>query len=590
MSHLTREVVLQPRPGSWRYYLVSIETEFITVSILHLFLLLLSLATHNNINNKQIKNAIMALYGNLMTVAFWILATLVIIDENRHRETWGPPAVYVWHIYTIMVGLSAWQLEQYCYGYGDGARPITMQQQQRRRRLRLLVPWLCLGCDIGVIGSVLASHWYQFPVPWPGAAILCNLVFTLVLTGPLNTSRAIAWQQQVGIAILATVCYVAALFWVPTHAADLQIQERLNIVAGLIAILTIYLGCLLVKNSQKNSDLILIVGSRWILGLYFCYSIIKELHQFRITPADYTEHLTNLIQSTLLAALGLSALGTFSRSKHLEVQVEQQLDEIHLAGLALQASETAVAVTTTAEKIVWANPALGRMSDHKQKSSKNKQQRNHVVLGHAISKILHLDQDNAVKFRSMCLDATRERKLVQNELTLTIPAPGDNDDDHNKEDTSKIVLHVEVSPFCPRRCPHDKSKTADKTSSSSGDSLTLSNAEQELYDCTKEEMRLLVVLEDITESRAREKAERKTQEEALLTKAMGESMETLTHELRTPLQGIMGITSLLVSDSTIPKDARESLELISASSTLLLTLINNLLDVRKCNAKSTYLN
>lgn len=50
----------------------------------------------------------------------------------------------------------------------------------------------------------------------------------------------------------------------------------------------------------------------------------------------------------------------------------------------------------------------------------------------------------------------------------------------------------------------------------------------------------------------------------------------------------MGITSMLVQDESIPKDAKESLGLIQASSSLLLVLINNLLDIRKLKANSKY--
>ena len=72
----------------------------------------------------------------------------------------------------------------------------------------------------------------------------------------------------------------------------------------------------------------------------------------------------------------------------------------------------------------------------------------------------------------------------------------------------------------------------------------------------------------------------------------------LQHELRTPLQGIMGITSLMLEQQdyerdseqlmhgSLMKDHSESLGLIMASSSLLLNLINNLLDVKKATANS----
>lgn len=67
---------------------------------------------------------------------------------------------------------------------------------------------------------------------------------------------------------------------------------------------------------------------------------------------------------------------------------------------------------------------------------------------------------------------------------------------------------------------------------------------------------------------------------------MNDSIEVVSHELRTPLQGIMGITSLLLDNyaGALPGDAEESLSLVMVSSRLLLTLINNILDVRKFDA------
>ena len=48
----------------------------------------------------------------------------------------------------------------------------------------------------------------------------------------------------------------------------------------------------------------------------------------------------------------------------------------------------------------------------------------------------------------------------------------------------------------------------------------------------------------------------------------------------------MGITSLLMQSNELTSDAMESMKLIMASSTLLLNLVNNLLDVKKATAKS----
>jgi len=82
------------------------------------------------------------------------------------------------------------------------------------------------------------------------------------------------------------------------------------------------------------------------------------------------------------------------------------------------------------------------------------------------------------------------------------------------------------------------------------------------------------------EINSKERAERIAKEESMMSKAMADSMMVLTHELRTPLQGIMGATSMLLSEKSDHNDS-ESLKLIMASSGLLLNLINNMLDVKR---------
>lgn len=86
----------------------------------------------------------------------------------------------------------------------------------------------------------------------------------------------------------------------------------------------------------------------------------------------------------------------------------------------------------------------------------------------------------------------------------------------------------------------------------------------------------------------RERAEYTAQQENLRVETMKESIECVSHEMRTPMQGIMGTVSLLLNkDDTgdpLSEDTRESLSIVMASAGLLLTLINNMLDVRKCDA------
>jgi len=69
---------------------------------------------------------------------------------------------------------------------------------------------------------------------------------------------------------------------------------------------------------------------------------------------------------------------------------------------------------------------------------------------------------------------------------------------------------------------------------------------------------------------AKEKAE-------LADKAKTELLHTISHEFRTPMNGIMGFTELLL-DMELPKQQREFLEMIDESAKRLMDLLNQLLD------------
>lgn len=66
-------------------------------------------------------------------------------------------------------------------------------------------------------------------------------------------------------------------------------------------------------------------------------------------------------------------------------------------------------------------------------------------------------------------------------------------------------------------------------------------------------------------------------EEANRAKAV--FMANMSHELRTPLNAIMGMSSLLLMDNGLTPQQRDFIETISCSGEMLLTHINNLLDI-----------
>ncbi len=62
-------------------------------------------------------------------------------------------------------------------------------------------------------------------------------------------------------------------------------------------------------------------------------------------------------------------------------------------------------------------------------------------------------------------------------------------------------------------------------------------------------------------------------------------ISNVTHELRTPLYGVVGITSMLLENSNLDKDDRKNLKSLKYSGDYLLNLINDILQVGKIEAK-----
>lgn len=67
-------------------------------------------------------------------------------------------------------------------------------------------------------------------------------------------------------------------------------------------------------------------------------------------------------------------------------------------------------------------------------------------------------------------------------------------------------------------------------------------------------------------------------------------LSQMSHELRSPLNAILGYTQLLIQDSGIPKHRKSSLEVIQHSGEHLLTLIDDILDIAKIEARKLQIN
>jgi signal transduction histidine kinase/ActR/RegA family two-component response regulator len=373
-----------------------------------------------------------------------------------------------------------------------------------------------LAC-VGMSASIAGMNLYA----WPHAdevVILPQFLWSLlIISGNLNLSFA----YKIG---MACVAFATALV-VAIYSPLLQVSDALPLLLGATAVHVLFHYF----SSKSESRLLGAHGASLILAGTFAYHTSSEMVTIVTLPGYALEGGYSILKAGFFGSVGLVAAGAFRReidmNETLEILVQERASEISkqaerllLVGLALEKSETAIAITDHSQKVIWSNVALAKLVGMPESE----------LHTDSLPNVLH----------------TEDLHLCFNDRSTT---------------TAEIMVKqrniaVEVSPF-----PDDKDKKA----------------------CGS---RFLVVLKDITEQRARERAEKTAERKALLAQAMSESMENLTHELRTPLQGVMGITSMLLDDPVLSKDARESLSVVMTSSRLLLTLVNNLLDVRKCDA------
>ncbi|PSN16774.1 hypothetical protein C7271_20065, partial [filamentous cyanobacterium CCP5] len=82
-------------------------------------------------------------------------------------------------------------------------------------------------------------------------------------------------------------------------------------------------------------------------------------------------------------------------------------------------------------------------------------------------------------------------------------------------------------------------------------------------------------------------AELQTAKEAadMANRAKSEFLANMNHELRTPLNGVLGYAQILTRDSTLTPKQKQGVSVIHQCGTHLLTLINDILDLAKIEAR-----
>ncbi|GKY97279.1 hypothetical protein MPSEU_000686300 [Mayamaea pseudoterrestris] len=293
--------------------------------------------------------------------------------------------------------------------------------------------------------------------------------------------------------------------------------------------------------------------SAFILCGVFVHHLAVEISSTMQVPGHAATGGYNIIKMGILASLGMVATGAFrdqvsmkqslqSLMKVRGKEMARQAETMQMISLALEACEVAIAITDPNHFIIWSNQALQNLVGIKANEN---------------------EKISLVKAMGLTAEVTKDFCACYGTRQHSMPLCLRGKD-----------MRVVVSPFTFARSESNHNGTHVNSS-----------------------VQYFVAMNDISHICARERAE-KAAEQAAMT-AMQESMETLTHEMRTPLQGIIGITSLLTPANDVdengdggcgrfqqssPEEMYQCMTTVMASSRMLLTLINNLLDSHKMDA------
>ena len=340
--------------------------------------------------------------------------------------------------------------------------------------------------------------------PYPGEFVLVP-EFQGMLIGSLVNGELTYRNQMVRFALLfAVATYVSIMS--PNSVFH---EDVLPLLGGPILLSVLFQSWdrFEFTKSNINWNAVTVHGARYLLAAIFMHhtacellSLMNSQDSSRVVMETVQKSNTamdtirTIVRASFLACVGVAATGTFQNEINLNEKLEslvqertkeimEKNDRLHMVELALQASETAIAITDSNKRIIWLNGACEEITSHTKAVSSSEQKQSPV--GKQLVEVLELETVLDEKKLAKAFSDTR----TEDEICI-----------------QKMIYRIEVSPYA-----------YSSTAASNGQSKNNSNGN-----------RFMVVLKNITSERAREVAEKAAREEAMLAKAMGDSMVTLT--------------------------------------------------------------